>query len=161
MSAFLVSDRHLNVLLTSGLQTDPLYGPLRWQAPDHHDPRTVTLTQIVERGAPWGVDAPARADLLDRKLTTATVNTVGCILLAANMDSVNHRYDEASIEPLYQFQPAESLTPVQVLKALDSFEYQSCEPFEWAWSEAHAICEALRSDSTRRLDGYAEADWIL
>lgn len=51
------------------------------------------------------------------------------------------------------------LAPVAVLKAIDCFEYQSCEHPEWEGSEARAFCEALRDDMIGRLPGYSEADW--
>jgi hypothetical protein len=51
------------------------------------------------------------------------------------------------------------LTPVEVLKAISCYEYQSCEHPEWEESEAKAFCEALRDLMIGRLPGYDEAAW--
>jgi len=157
VSAFLVSDKHINVMLTAGMRVSP-YGPLHWQAPDHHYPETVTLTETHERGAVWGTDSIALATLLDRTLTHETSDQVGAILLAANMESVNYRYDEHDLEPIYRYRP-DPVTPVAALKAIDCYEYQACEPPSWQHSEARAICQELRQVAIQSLPGYHEAPW--
>lgn len=49
--------------------------------------------------------------------------------------------------------------PVQVLKACDCYEYQSCEHREWATSEANAYIDALRGAAWTSLPGYEDAVW--
>ena len=49
--------------------------------------------------------------------------------------------------------------PVEVLKACDCYEYQSCEHPGWATSEAHAYIEALRRHAWQSLVGYEDAEW--
>lgn len=51
------------------------------------------------------------------------------------------------------------IEPVQVLKCIDFFEYQSNERPEWRDSEAKAFCDALRRRAIRALPGYDEAEW--
>ena len=53
----------------------------------------------------------------------------------------------------------QEMDPVQVLKAIDAYAYQSCEHDGWESSEAHAICEALRHRAIQALPGYEEAEW--
>lgn len=50
-------------------------------------------------------------------------------------------------------------SPVATLKAIDCYEYQSCEHAGWKDSEAKRFCEALRDDMITRLPGYSEASW--
>lgn len=49
--------------------------------------------------------------------------------------------------------------PVQVLKACNHYEYQSCEHPEWQDSEAKAFIEALRRRAIHALPGYDDAEW--
>ncbi|HEY1801915.1 MAG TPA: hypothetical protein VGG46_13375 [Terriglobales bacterium] len=49
--------------------------------------------------------------------------------------------------------------PVQVIKACDCYEYQSCEHKTWQTSEAHAFVSALRRTAWHALPGYDQAEW--
>lgn len=86
---------------------------------------------------------------------------VGAMLWAENRRSVDYRYEESELEPLYLsrhvagFRP----TPVEVLKACDCYEYQSCEHPEWPRSEACSFVEALRGKAIHGLAGYGDAPW--
>lgn len=76
---------------------------------------------------------------------------VGQMLWEENYRSVNYRYDENERTPTYA--PPENtraLHPVAVLKAIDCYEYQSCEHPDWKGSQAHALCLALREAIYRR-----------
>jgi hypothetical protein len=54
------------------------------------------------------------------------------------------------------------LTPVQILKLCDCYEYQACETGEaYYQSFAHAIIQAIRGKAWRRLPGYDEAEWTI
>lgn len=88
------------------------------------------------------------------------VDGAGAILASANVASVNYRYAEDALEPVYTHHPV-VVDVVGVLKALDCYEYQSCEAPEWDYSEAYAICAALRREAIAQLAGYAEAEWDL
>jgi hypothetical protein len=48
---------------------------------------------------------------------------------------------------------------VQVIKACDCFNYQSCEHGEWEASEAKGFVDALRSSAWHELPGYDGATW--
>jgi hypothetical protein len=48
---------------------------------------------------------------------------------------------------------------VQVLKACNCLEYQSCEHPGWEASEAHAFLQALKDKAVRALPGYETARW--
>lgn len=138
MSAWIVSKRHIDYMLSAGLARDPL----RWCVP-------------------VGVPVPEGGAVEWRELTRETAGRVGVMLWAENFKSVGHRYGESATETkLYEFERfAGPVEPVQVLKAVACFEYQSCEHDEWERSEAHAFCEALRHAAINRLPGYEAAEW--
>lgn len=95
-------------------------------------------------------------------------DAIGRILLAECVKSVQHRYpDDSDVElpgsaarpDTYWYRTPDSHAPVVLLKAIDCYEYQSCEHPDWEKSEAHAICDALRDRLIGQLPGYDEAPW--
>lgn len=130
MSAFMVSKRHIDYLITAGLDFANGYGPLRW-GKDHR-----------------------------RELTRETASETGAILWAENRASVNYRYDENKAANPYEYSRYPGrIDPVQVLKAISCLEYQSCEHPEWEASEAKSFCEALRRRTIGFLPGFEDAAW--
>lgn len=87
-------------------------------------------------------------------------DAAGQILWAENVRSVNARYQEdTEIEPYTYQRPGRRLSAVEALKALDCYEYQSCEHPGWPSSSAHALCQALRKRLIATLPGYDAAAW--
>lgn len=81
-----------------------------------------------------GVPVPAGAE-----------RNIGQMLWTENYASVNYRYQEDESAPAYT--PTltdEPLSPIAVLKALDCYEYQSCEHPGWEESDARKLCDAIR-----------------
>jgi len=85
-----------------------------------------------------------------------------------NVRSVNHRYPNDLQDPAsYCITPHEiddklhawEFDPVQVLKAIDCLEYQSCEHPEWDASSACSFLNRLRRESIATLVGYSDAAW--
>ena len=153
MSAFEVSDTHIDILISAALQRGQYGDPLGWYHAE------------IPRTAP-GEALPGHEDYITslnrtrREVTSENAETWGATLLAENRRSVNHRYDEDEIEEPYVFtEYAGSFKPAAILKALDCYEYQSCEHPGWEASEAHSFCEALRSRMIHQLPGYADAPW--
>lgn len=89
----------------------------------------------------------------------ATFDEFGQDLFEANVRSVNHRYNEADEAPAYSWRPVAGVTPVQVLKALQCLEYQSCEVDGWSSSPMAGEFERIRSYAISALPGYDEAPW--
>jgi hypothetical protein len=92
----------------------------------------------------------------------------GRLLLAACVRSVAYRYPHDSDEALpgagarpetYHYRPPVPFSPVVLLKAIDCYEYQSCEHPQWRTSDARAICAALRHRLIGELPGYSAAPW--
>ena len=161
MSAFVVDMYHLHVLLTAGLSGQPSRGPLSWRCPETEEPDG---PEDYQTGEPWGASHVETLTRTTRTLTRETADCVGFMLLAQNYASVNFRYEDKEESPLYRFRPVAHLPhlrPVQILKALACYEYQSCETPDWEQTEAHAFCEALRHRVIGQLPGYDDAGWDL
>ncbi|GIV21881.1 MAG: hypothetical protein KatS3mg023_3632 [Armatimonadota bacterium] len=91
---------------------------------------------------------------------------LGQCLLDQNVRSVLYRYngDESMIPDYakqpYRFEPLPFRpTIVELLKALDCYEYQSCESPDWEGSSAYRIVQSIRRHIIRCLPGYDEAPW--
>ena len=93
---------------------------------------------------------------------------LGRELLRENLASVAHRYgedlspDELGSPEAYEYRATKlALSPVQILKAAQCLEYQSCEHPDWADSLACNILARLTSEATRRLPGMDSALWAI
>ncbi len=97
---------------------------------------------------------------------------VGNMLWRENIASVSHRYPNESsgtlpgpinadmvigTNDLHVHWP--HIEPVQVIKACDCFDYQSCEHPAWEESEAKAFTHSLRRAASHSLPGYNGAEW--
>ena len=121
MSAFVVNKRHIDAMLTTTLGMARSDGGFRWLAPGDCEETD------YQRGEVWGSTAVASVTTRTRYLTHENVNNVGRMLLFENMRSVAHRYNETLELPEYGFSLGRSLTPVELLSAINCLEYQSCE----------------------------------
>jgi len=68
---------------------------------------------------------------------------IGQKLLDENYRSVNYRYSEEVATPEFKFTIVE-VTPAQIIRACNCYNYQTCETPDWEQTEAHAIYDALR-----------------
>jgi hypothetical protein len=88
--------------------------------------------------------------------------TIGDILHAENVTSVNYRYSE-STRPNFELCEWAAFHPfsqVQIVKAVRCLDYQSCEHPTWQQSEAFKIVQAiLGGDEHDGMPGYDEAEW--
>lgn len=162
MSCFVVAKAHIDALLTAGMaQHHRGESWLSWFSRE--------LTEEEERsgyavGAPWGPGSVAIAERLRRELAPETADEVGQMLWDENRISYAHRYGEQAEFMPYRYERlggplAAPPSAVQTLKAIDCYEYQSCEHPSWHVGEAKRFCDALRRRMISRLDGYDEADW--
>ena len=148
MSAFVVSSEHIALLLDAGLSLKRHGGVLHW----YTDVRT-----------PEGDLASLEA----HELRWDNAREVGQMLLDECIRSVSHRYPDDDLqdlprdadyrEPFSYRQRGERPHPVAVLKAIRSYEYQSCEHPEWEASEAKQFCECLAAHMIASLPGYDDA----
>lgn len=87
------------------------------------------------------------------------------MLAAATAASVNCRYSETEAADTWEARdfhgasPWLEINPVELLKAIACYEYQSCEHGGWEGSRAYAYCERLRQRAINALHGYDAAPW--
>ena len=155
MSAFEVSDTHIDVLISAALEGNH-YGPLSW----YHDAKEeIPQTQPGE-ALPGHEDYLSSLQKTHREVNHENAETWGATLLAENRASVNHRYNEDEFEAPYTLtRYAGPFNPVAIIKAIHCYRYQSCEHPGWKASEAHDLCEALESRMIHELPGYDAAPW--
>lgn len=126
MSAFIVSDRHIDALLTWVINT-----------PEYQAPRKVDGMTVYDQ-----------PDL------------IGQILIDANTKSVNTRYNKSTPPAEYKFHRYHrTLTPVEVIKACDCLNYQSCEFDGWEQTKAYRIVQSIREGAIDQIPGMNDAAW--
>jgi hypothetical protein len=85
-------------------------------------------------------------------------------LLDENLASLDEKYGEGTdieFANRYKYDPlaGRGIPVVGLLKAINCYEYQSCEHDDWEKSQAYRFCDALRKMLIRELPGYEEAVW--
>jgi len=87
---------------------------------------------------------------------------IGQELLHQNYRSVNARYNESTLTPVYKGGSLNRrLSPIEIIKLCHSYNYQSCETGDWEDTEAYAISKAIEGIMVRRIEGYHEAQWAI
>ena len=121
MSAFMVEDEHINVMVWAAGQTrDRFARPFAFKLSD---------------GRTLSADTAEHAAQMGR------------FLEEANVASMKARYGDDVVDwPAYRYaRPRwETWSPLEVARAVDCFECQSCEVSDWAGSDARRFCDALR-----------------
>ncbi len=147
MSAFVVDKVHIDAMIQKGLHRQFInHGALRW----------------MPRFDVWGAHS--------NELTRETQNAVGQMLVDECVKSVSYRYPGSNgdlpgpckqywKEP-YRFKPmCNAPSPIQTIKLIECYEYQTCEHPDWKTSQARSFCAALKEDMISRIEGYDEAKW--
>jgi hypothetical protein len=134
MSAFVVSDKHINSIL-SYANRDSYSGLIRDQNDETYSFKC-----------------------------TEDLNKLAQVLLDQNIRSVNYRYDEDEKSPeiKFKFEPnpfGKPLSPVQILKACSCYDYQACETEDYNETFAYKIIDHIRHMAIRNLPGYEDAEW--
>lgn len=127
-----------------------------------HDEIDVIMSFAVDHQASfWDYGKQTRVDI-----TRVSATEFGKVLLETNVDSVHSRYggDKNDLPGTigetvagYKFKYFRDVSPIQVLKTMDCYDYQSCERDDWRDTQAFRIIEELRSKAIRALPGYEEA----
>lgn len=94
------------------------------------------------------------------RVTLDDEQAVGQMLTDANNESVCYRYRQP-LEPIpfVHSYGGGLLEPVQILKAVNCLNYQSCEVEDWEDSDAKAVLDAIMHMAFRQLPGYDDAAW--
>lgn len=134
MSAFIVPKEHIHYLLEAANSMQA--GRFSWWS-----------KQIVDRRR-LGADC--------------SYDQIGQMLWSENEKSFNARYNETDKTCYYEVHKETYLhvfEPVQVIKSVKCYQYQSCEHSEWNDSEAKVFTDTLIDAAIRRLSGYDDALW--
>jgi len=151
MSANIVHSEHIHVMLHAFMHTGMSYG---------------TSTYYIDEGTVvWPLPDGFEPDVRGagrRRVNRQTADAVGWMLQDTNVESVNFRYGEGRDLPRYTYrQPRQQWSMVEILNAINGYEYQTCEHPGWRSSEARVFCEALRQQCIRALPGYDDGPWLI
>lgn len=159
MSAFMVAKLHIDLLVQVAVEGPPGAHPSSWH-PFHY----YAVPSCELRG--YDLDLRQQAN---RVVDLAGADTLGQMLAAENTRSVRERYDDADARSLipdwadsgYCYTPPHGRRPnvIELLKAINCYEYQTCETDDWADTEAAQFCNTLRDLLIRYLSGYEDAPW--
>jgi hypothetical protein len=152
MSAFLVSEAHITALVDVAAN-----------GPSGHGPKYAGGGWYGVYWSEGGVRLHSRND----------ADLAGQMLWRECYLSVTYRYPDHETGGLpgpaifsmadiltYTFKrPSKPLNAVECLKAIDCYEYQSCEHPGWKESAARSFCQSLRKSLISTLPGYDEAAW--
>lgn len=84
------------------------------------------------------------------------------LLLDENVRSVNYRYGETTEADRIVYEiDAPCLTPVQIIKAAQCLDYQSCETDDWEDTMAKKFLDAIIQQAIVKLPGYDDAPWTI
>ena len=168
MSAWMVNKQHIDALVHCAV-----WGPRRgleypgdgWCSGGHLS--WWTVDPVVLHQLPYDALPTVR-----REAQPESADAVGAMLVSENLASIHHRYPDtldggvipgphdAHWETPYAFAFVRPVpTPIEALKLIACYEYQSCEHPEWPASEAYSFCDALRHQLVGILDGYSAAPW--
>jgi hypothetical protein len=101
-------------------------------------------------------------ELANQRRPDVDLNDVGQLLWAQNVKSVNYRYNETDTAETYHFEDQlfdYDRNPVVIIKAVQCWQYQSCEDPDHASSEAWEWSNAILGSAISRLPGYNDAPW--
>jgi len=140
MSAYVVDRGHINFMIHAAKAGRNR--PLRWRSPN------------IDR---------------HRKIEDEHLDMLGTMLWEENIKSVMFRYpgDDRlnlpgpigeSFDFSYKFMHL-GFNPIDVIKAVHCYVYQSCEHPGWEESEARNFVESLEAKYVRMFDGYEDAKW--
>lgn len=106
----------------------------------------------------------ARRQKLCGTMLTHELNELGQHLIEQNIKSVCYRYreNEGSYATEYRFcEPARRLSPVEIIKAAQCYDYQSCEHPGYEATRAAKLMASIRDEAISMLPGYVGAAWEL
>lgn len=139
MSAFVLSKKHIDAMLTFAVNYNRGEGMHLYGLEDK--PVHLRLDQQNE------------------------LNRVGQELVNQNVRSVNYRYRasehiDQSEPDIYTFAMyRKPLSPVEILKACQCYDYQACETDDYQETKAAKLVETIRHYAINSLPGYDKAQW--
>lgn len=152
MSCHMVEAEHVHVLIWAAIHAA---GP-RESVMQLWTMEEPTDTNAVHASRPYNV----------RVLRPGSETPVGQMLVDANAESVRGRQGDAALADVgfvyeYRTPRDRNWSPVEVLSALNGYEYQACESEDWQGSEAKYFCDQLRRRVEARLPGASNGPWTI
>ena len=140
MSAWLVSKKHIDIIITAALFAN----------------RGNTFRWYFE--GKW------------RELRLDNADEIGQMLINQNADSVGTKYESTpstelpgdidnAILPYHYSRPAGDVTAIQAVKLINSYQYQASETGDWLKTESFKFTQSLKETLITMLKGYDEAPW--
>lgn len=131
MSAFVLDNKHINVIMSAAAPRYPGDGfSYYWQGQRHY--------------------SGGRTQEIGQKLVDENFRSVN---YRYNKAEQPYTFLNIVLRRVY--------SPVEVIKACNCYNYQACETPDWKDTEARAIVHALRKRAIRQLEGYDEAAWAI
>lgn len=132
MSAFVVSDNHINALLAYANLND-------------------TKVYINDGERSYSISF----------CDTTELQSAAEALKSQNVKSVAYRYQEPPADASITFRFVPEISHIQAVKACDCLNYQSCETPDYEHTAACQIIRTIRETAIHNLIGYKEAAWEL
>ena len=147
MSCFMVPDDHLRLMVQAArdMTRARRHGNMSWYWRRHPE--------------------DTRLERSDLDTLQESADRVMAMLRDENEKSVRFRYVDSKPEEMlpntipayFPVVDASMIRPVWVMKAIQSYRYQSCEHPTWEQSEAFAFCESLEQAMIHALPEYDDA----
>jgi hypothetical protein len=146
MSAYIVSRKHIEYLVMAAMSQRITRGHLLWwfNNDQHNELRSGDYDKAVKVG---------------QMLWDENIKSVLCRYPEDTKETAPGPCGENYVFALSDNAPWLEFDPVQVLKACDCYEYQSCEHDEWKSSEAFDFINRLRQHAWSSIKGYEDAAW--
>jgi hypothetical protein len=138
MSAFVVPDNHFLAIVSRAVKNMPDYCRGNYTF--------VNGQEVIEFG------------------TTAGNLRIANILKEENVIAVNIRYPDMqeTFVPIARFRKVEKIEDaVEMFKAIESLDYQSCEDNNWKNTFAYEILQVFITWTVRSMTGYESAEWVI
>ena len=152
MSAFEVDDHTIDIIVTAAFDYSVYPGVGVFE---YHDEPMPQYDEAYHSGQPWGDIRGIQAWLEEHRhqVRRSDATRIGAILRAENRRSVNFRYAEDDLEPVYEYTRVRrhDLNPWHVLRSLSTYTYQACEHPGWPRSAAFQICKKVRDLTIEQL----------
>jgi hypothetical protein len=164
MSAWIVPKVHIDLLVRAAIHGGS-YGDRFnfWQTGEDGEYRGwYELDEFAEQRTPNGSVTPITPSQLGQMLVNENVASVAHLYPDDNPDigeQLPGPIDAYYIHPYVYENPGYTLTAAEVFKALDCYDYQSCEHDGWRKSDAFAFCRSLAYRYQHKVPGYEEAPW--
>lgn len=167
MSAFVVSTDHIDAMISAGLE-GRFELSWYWDGERHclnrgnaDEVGSMLLSENV-RSVEYRYSPPGREAIYgDGFESGEDFNLPGTYVAETIAEGIEAISVPQWMTPYSYKQPRRRFSPVEILKAIDCFDYQSCETGDWRETEAYAFCQSLRDDMIGRLPGYSDAAWSI